>query len=233
MPLPAPLLVFDLDGTLVDTAPDLAQTLNVILTRNGFEPVHYDQARLMVGAGAREMLARALQSQNVDVAPVELDRMFGEFIEHYAENIADGSRPFPGLLAALDRLAADGFVFAVCTNKLESLSLRLLDALDLTRRFTFVCGQDTYRVRKPDPAVLRFTIERAGGTMADAIMIGDSATDIDTAHAAGVPVIAVDFGYTDVPVAKLNPTRVISRFDQLPAMVAELRQDKPAVLTGG
>jgi phosphoglycolate phosphatase len=232
-PLPAPILVFDLDGTLVDTAPDLTQTLNVVLTGNGFERVHYDQARMMIGGGARFMLDRALQSQDVAVSSTDLDRMFDAFVEHYATNIADASRPFPGLAEALDRLADDGFIFAVCTNKLEDLSLRLLDALDLTKRFAFICGADTFGVKKPDPDVLRLTIERAGGAADDAIMIGDSATDIDTARAAGIPVIAVDFGYTDIPVTKLNPSRVISHFDALPATVADVRRERAAALTIG
>jgi len=229
--MPAPILVFDLDGTLVDTAPDLANTLNLVLTRAGFEPVHYDEARMMIGGGARFMIERALQSQQADVSPAELDRMFDAFIEHYAANIADASRPFPGLVAALDCLADNGFIFAVCTNKLEWLSRRLLDALDLTKRFAFVCGQDTFGVKKPDPAVLRLTIERAGGAIADAVMIGDSATDIDTARAASIPVIAVDFGYTEIPVAKLNPDLVISHFDALPAAVAGMRRQGSAALT--
>lgn len=232
-PLPAPILVFDLDGTLVDTAPDLAQTLNVVLTRHGYERVHYDQARMMIGGGARFMLDRALQSQDANVTSADIDRMFDAFVEHYAANIADASRPFPGLAGALDYLAQDGFIFAVCTNKLEALSLRLLDALDLTKRFAFICGQDTFGVKKPHPDVLRLTIERAGGSTQDAIMIGDSATDIDTARAAGIPVIAVDFGYTDIPVTKLNPTRVISHFDALPAAVAEVRRDGAAALIAG
>ena len=231
VPLHAPILVFDLDGTLVDTAPDLAQTLNVVLTGHGFERVHYDQARMMIGGGARFMLDRALQSQDAAVADTDVDRMFEAFIEHYAANIADASRPFPGLGGALDRLADDGFIFAVCTNKLEGLSLRLLDALALTRRFKFICGSDTFGVQKPDPDVLRRTIERAGGTIEDAVMIGDSATDIDTARAAGIPVIAVDFGYTEIPVTKLNPSRVISHFDALPAAVAEVRRERALALT--
>jgi phosphoglycolate phosphatase len=221
---PAPILVFDLDGTLVDTAPDLAGTLNIVLTRAGFEAVHYDQARTMIGGGARFMIERALQSQNADVSPAERERMFDDFIEHYAGHVADASRPFPGLNAALDHLAAQGFIFAVCTNKLEGLSRLLLDALDLTKHFAFICGQDTLGMMKPDPAVLRLTVERAGGATTDAIMIGDSSTDIDTARAAGIPVIAVDFGYTDIPVTKLKPDAVISHFDALPAAIAQLRR---------
>lgn len=222
--MPAPILVFDLDGTLVDTAPDLAATLNVILTGAGFDPPPYDEARTMIGGGARLMLERAVQARHADVPSAELDRMFDAFIEHYAVHLADASAPFPGLAVALDRLAADGFIFAVCTNKLEWLSRRLLDTLDLTKRFAFICGQDTFGVKKPDPAVLRLTIERAGGAVADAVMIGDSAADIETARAAGIPVIAVDFGYTEIPVARLKPDLVISHFDALPAAVAGLRR---------
>ena len=230
-PLPAPILVFDLDGTLVDTAPDLVATLNIILARDGFEPVPYDDARTMIGGGARAMLERALQTRHAEVPAAELDRMFEAFIAHYAAHIADDSRPFRGLEAALDRLAEDGFIFAVCTNKLEWLSRRLLDALDLTRRFAFICGQDTFGVKKPDPSVLKLTIERAGGDIADAVMVGDSATDIETARAAGIPVIAVDFGYTEIPVARLNPDLIISGFDALPAAIAELRRKEGVALT--
>ncbi len=222
--LSTPILVFDLDGTLVDTAPDLANTLNVILTQEGFEPVHYNEARIMIGAGARFMIERALKAQQASVTPAKLDRMFDDFIEHYVAHIADASQPFPGLVPALDRLAASGFTLAVCTNKLEGPSRLLLDALDLTKHFAFICGQDTFSVKKPDPEVLKLTIERAGGTIADAVMIGDSATDIDTARAAGIPVIAVDFGYTEIPVARLNPDLVISHFDALPAAIAGLRK---------
>lgn len=229
--MPAPILVFDLDGTLIDTAPDLAETLNVILKRSDFEPVPYGDTRMLIGGGARFMLERALRTRHANVAPAQLDRMFDDFIVHYAAHIADSSRPFPGLEDALDRLANGGFTFAVCTNKLEWLSRRLLDALDLTKRFAFICGQDTFGVKKPDPAVLRLTIERAGGNIADAIMIGDSATDIDMARAAGIPVIAVDFGYTEIPVTNLNPDFVISHFDALPAAAAGLRRQGSVALT--
>lgn len=222
--MPAPILVFDLDGTLVDTAPDLVATLNIILAHEGFEPVPYDEARTMIGGGAKAMLERALRNRDGAVTAADLDRMFGAFIDHYAAHIADDSRPFRGLEAALDQLADDGFIFAVCTNKLEWLSRRLLDALDLTRRFAFVCGQDTFNVKKPDPDVLRLTVAQAGGDIGSAIMIGDSATDIDTARAAGIPVIAVDFGYTEIPVAHLKPDAVISCFEALPAAIATLRR---------
>ena len=146
--------------------------------------------------------------------------MFNAFIAHYAAHIADRSRPFPGLEAALDELSARGCRFAVCTNKLEFLSRRLLDALDLSRRFVAICGQDTFGIQKPDPEILRRTVAQAGGNIAHTVMIGDSASDIDTARAAGVPVIAVDFGYTEIPVAQLNPDRIIGHFKDLPEAIA-------------
>jgi phosphoglycolate phosphatase len=215
-------IVFDLDGTLIDTAPDLVDTLNVVFAREGLPPVPYETARTLIGGGARTMIARGIAAEGRTVTPAELERLFQDFLAHYSEHIADRSRPFPGLTDALDVLAANGARFAVCTNKLEYLSVRLLKELGLADRFAAICGQDTFGVQKPDPEVLRRTIAAAGGTLRNAIMIGDSLTDIQTARAAGIPVIAVDFGYTERPVSDLGPDRIISRFAELPSAVAEL-----------
>ena len=144
-----------------------------------------------------------------------VDRMFADFIAYYAAHIADRSQPFPGLDAALDRLAERGCRFAVCTNKLEGLSRLLLDALGLTRRFAAICGQDTFGMQKPDPEILRRTIQAAGGTLQRAVMVGDSGIDIATARAAGVPVVAVDFGYSETPIRDLHSDRLISHFNEL------------------
>ena len=219
----ASTLVFDLDGTLIDTAPDLIGTLNVVFAREGLPPVPYEIARNLIGGGARMMIARGIEAEGRVAAPAELERLFRDFIAHYSEHIADRSRPFPGLVEALDALAAEGWRFAVCTNKLENLSVLLLDQLGLAHRFAVICGQDTFGVQKPDPEVLRKTVTAAGGTFRNAIMIGDSPTDIRVARAAGIPVIAVNFGYTERPVSELGPDRIISHFAQLPAAVAELR----------
>jgi phosphoglycolate phosphatase len=148
--------------------------------------------------------------------------MVHDFVEHYAAHIADRSRPFPGVEAALDALQGAGFRLAVCTNKLEWLSLRLLDMLALTSRFAAICGGDTFGSPKPDPTVLRGTIARAAGRTDRTVMVGDSVTDIATARAAAVPVIAVDFGYTETPVAALGPDRIVSTFAELPAVVGDL-----------
>jgi phosphoglycolate phosphatase len=217
-----PLLVFDLDGTLIDTAPDLVNTLNVVLAREGLPALPYDNARKLIGGGVRMMIARGVAAEGLVFSPEELDRVFADFLAHYAEHLADRSRPFPGLTDALDVLAADGWRFAVCTNKLESLSGELLNRFGLAERFVAICGQDTFGMQKPDPEMLRRTITAAEGILQDAIMIGDSATDIRTAQAAGIPIVAVDFGYSERPVAELCPDRIISRFDQLPAAIAEL-----------
>jgi phosphoglycolate phosphatase len=217
--MPAPTVVFDLDGTLVDTAPDLVVTLNTLFAREGLRPVPYAQARRLIGGGARAMIERGLRAEGRPVVAAEVDRLFVQFIDYYSEHIAEASRPFPGVEAALDALQAQGFVFAICTNKLEALSLLLLDSLGLAKRFAAICGQDTFAIQKPDPEIFRRTVLRAGGDPARAIMIGDSGTDVRTARAAGVPVIAVDFGYTERPVAEFGPDRVISHFDQLAAAI--------------
>jgi phosphoglycolate phosphatase len=215
----APTIVFDLDGTLIDTAPDLVETLNVIFAREGLAPLPYEAARNLVGGGAKAMIARGLDAERRVLPPAKLDQMFADFIAHYGEHLADRSRPFPGLTDALDALAARNCRFAVCTNKLERLSVLLLNQLALADRFVAICGQDTFGIQKPDPEILRRTVAAAGGTMQQAIMIGDSITDIRTARAAGVPVIAVDFGYSERPVADFGPDRTISHFAQLPASI--------------
>src|SRR5690349_11628204 len=215
-------IVFDLDGTLVDTAPDLVATLNVVLSSEGLEPVAYADGRLMVGGGVRVMVERGIKANGRQLPAAEVDRLERNFIGYYAEHIAVHSRPFEGVEATLEQLTANGHCLAVCTNKLEGLSLRLLDALKLRPRFRAICGADTFGVSKPDPAILNRTIERAGGDKTRAIMIGDSLTDIATARAASIPVIAVDFGYTDVPVAELKPDRVVSAFSDLPEAISQM-----------
>lgn len=213
--MPELTVVFDLDGTLVDTAPDLVDTLNTVLASEGLRPLPYSQARILVGGGARVMIQRGLEAEGRPVTPAKLDQLFVDFIDHYAEHVADRSYAFPGVDEALDDLEAQGCRLAICTNKLEALSLLLLDTLGMAKRFSAICGQDTFGVHKPDPEVFRRTVLQAGGDPGRAVMVGDSATDIRTARAAGVPVIAVDFGYTDVPVVELRPDHVISHYREL------------------
>ncbi|MCX7314865.1 MAG: phosphoglycolate phosphatase [Alphaproteobacteria bacterium] len=215
-------VVFDLDGTLVDTAPDLIATLNVVFAREGLPPVPYAEARDMIGAGARAMIESGLTRERRAFSPGMVDRMFADFIAYYSDHIADHSQPFPGLDAALDHLDAAGYRLAVCTNKLEGLSRLLLEALGLTRRFTAICGQDTFRIQKPNPEILRRTILAAGGDIRRSVMVGDSGTDIATARAAGIPAVAVDFGYSETPIGQLGADRLISHYDALAAAVLEV-----------
>jgi phosphoglycolate phosphatase len=210
-----PLLVFDLDGTLADTAPDLVATLNVLLTREGFPPVPYETARNMVGSGARVLIERGLAYSGGSLPAAQIDGLFDEFLAYYDAHIADNSSLFPGVGAALDRFAAAGWCFAVCTNKIELSSVLLLEALGIAHRFNAICGKDTFAMSKPDGRALLMTIEKAGGSAARTIMVGDTKTDIDTARNAKIPVVAVDFGYTERPVAAYAPDRIISHFDAL------------------
>jgi phosphoglycolate phosphatase len=215
-------IVFDLDGTLVDTAPDLIDTLNLIFAREGLPRMPFEAARRLIGGGARALIERALTSEGRLASKPHMERMFAGFIEHYSAHIADRSRPYPHVEATLDRLAAQGHRLAVCTNKLERLSRLLLTALNLTDRFATICGQDTFGVMKPNPDVFRQTVRRAGGEPTTAVMVGDSGTDVRTARAANVPVVAVDFGYTDVPIATLQPDRIISSYGELPDAIADV-----------
>jgi phosphoglycolate phosphatase len=221
-------IVFDLDGTLVDTAPDLINALNFVLDREGLPPVPLHSARTMIGAGARKLIERGLELEGRDASPDDISRLTADFIAYYAEHIADASRPFEGLEGALDDLAARGYRFAVCTNKLEWLSKRLLDRLELSSRFAAICGADTFGVSKPDPAILKQTVARAGGQISACIMVGDAGPDVGVARRAGVPVIGVSFGYTDVPIADLKPDRLIDHMRELEAAVGALTQGRDA-----
>jgi phosphoglycolate phosphatase len=225
-------IVFDLDGTLIDTAPDLIDTLNLILARESLPSIPFATARRMIGGGSLRMLERALVADGRPAGKAELDRLYADYIAHYAAHIADRSRPFPQLQTTLDRLAAEGHRLAVCTNKLEWLARLLLDKLDLTRHFATICGGDTFGVMKPDPQIFRQTVRRAGGDVAAAIMIGDSGTDIGTARAANVPVIAVDFGYPEVPLATLHPDRIIGSYDELPSAVTAVAAGRLQMRSG-
>lgn len=221
MTLP-PVLALDLDGTLVDTAQDLVATLNTILARHGCPARPFAEARDSVGLGARHMLDVAFKADGRTADDATLDALLAEFVTHYASRIAEESRPYPGVVDALDRFAASGWRLAICTNKLEGLARELLEALELTDRFAAITGQDTFAFRKPDPRHLTETVRLAGGDPASAVMVGDSITDIRTAQAATVPVVAVSFGYSPTPVAAFGPDRIIDHFDDLWDAVATL-----------
>ena len=215
-----PTIVFDLDGTLVDTAPDLLASLNHTLGAGGVRQTDVAGFRSFVGHGGRVMIERAYQAQRQSLSSDEHDRLFALFLEHYGANIPGLSKPYPGVVEALERFRNADFRLAVCTNKTEELSKRLLKGVGIDNYFSAICGQDTFAFRKPDPRHLTETITLAGGHASSAVMIGDSRTDIDTAKAAGIPVVAVDFGYTDRHVREFEPSKIISHFDELTIPVA-------------
>lgn len=222
MTIRPPVLVFDLDGTLADTARDLIGALNLLLAREGLTPLPLETARPLVGAGARGLIERGFACHGAPLDCARTEALVRDFLVHYEAHIADESRLFPGALAALDRFKAAGFRLAVCTNKPEALARLLLQKLSAADRFAAICGRGSFPMHKPDPRTLWLTIEAADGDPRRAVMIGDSKTDIDTARAAGTPAVAVDFGYTDTPVEAFSPDRVISHFDELWDAVASL-----------
>jgi len=216
-------LVFDLDGTLVDTAPDLAAATNHLLERFDLPAVDEKEIRHFVGHGALAMIRGALAAHGRSVNEDDMADLFESFLAYYGANIAVKSRPYPGIIAQLDALSAQGARLAVCTNKIELHARMLLDALDMSRHFEALTGRDTLGACKPDPRHLTGTIDLAHGQIERAIMIGDSETDIATAKAALVPVVAVNFGYSVEPVTTFAPDIIISHFDELPAALANLR----------
>jgi phosphoglycolate phosphatase len=226
-----PIAVFDLDGTLADTAPDLIGTLNVILHREGLGAVPLAQANELIGAGAKALIERGFLINGKALSAQKHDDLFNDFIEHYGQNLKIHSKLFDGVETALDRLAHDGWLLAVCTNKIEKHSKILLHKFGIADRFASICGRDTFPVFKPDPSHLLLTIKQAGGNPTRAIMIGDSKTDIDTAIAANIPSIGVPFGYTDIPMHKLGATHVIEHFDELYAAVNKIKAEFTPVAT--
>jgi phosphoglycolate phosphatase len=211
----APTIVYDLDGTLADTAEDLVATLNWLLEREGLAPIKVEIAGSLLGTGARALIKRGFAASGKSLDPEAIERLFVDYLDYYNAHILVRTRLYPGVDEALKAFDRAGWRQAVCTNKIERSAKLLIDKLGIADRFAFICGQDTFGVGKPDPRPLFETIAASGGVRERAIMVGDSATDIDTARAAGIPVVAVDFGYADVPVRSLRPDRAISHFDQL------------------
>lgn len=216
-------LVFDLDGTLVDTAPDLVAATNHALADVGLPPREPRELRPWISFGARRMIEEALRQSGEARSQREIDRLLNLFLSHYEDNIAATSRPFAGAEAAIAVLRSSGARLAICTNKREMLSLKLLDALGLTDSFHAIVGRDTIAVCKPHPDHLREAIRRAEGSPANAVMIGDSEVDVATARAASVPVIGVSFGYSDTPMSQLGPDAVIDSYADLAAALALLQ----------
>ncbi|WP_342359596.1 HAD hydrolase-like protein [Terrarubrum flagellatum] len=212
-------IIFDLDGTLVDTAPDLIVAINKTLVAAGHREITPSVLRPAMSFGARRMVEVGLAWQGVSVDSGIVDSLTSALLAHYADNVAVESQPYPYVREVLVELSERDAILCVCTNKMESLSRQLLAALHLEHHFKAICGRDSLLVSKPHPGHLIGTVERAGGILQRSIMIGDSEVDIATAKAACVPVVAIEHGYSDKPLAQLLPDALISDFSQLLAAI--------------
>lgn len=212
---PFDIVGFDLDGTLLDTSEDLGAALNHALSLAGRRPVPATELLGLIGGGAKRMLERALSLTGEMLPKQEVSALHDELVAYYGENIAVHSRLFPGGEAMLDGLAARGVRVAVVTNKLESLAVKLLGELDLLPRFFTVIGGDTlgHGRAKPQPDLLYEMIARAGG--GKAAFVGDTTYDTLAARAAGLPCVAVSFGFNDLPPEELGAQAVIAHYDEL------------------
>jgi len=210
-----PVLIFDLDGTLVDTAPDLLASINWLLGREGRNPVAEEQLRRLVGRGAKNLIAEAFLVTGDPVSDFEIEMLYRAFLQNYGTHVADKSQPYPYVVETLEALKAEGIAMGVLTNKPQEPSTKLLDALDLTRFFGAIYGQGKRAYMKPDARLFPEILADLGGGAG--VMVGDSITDVETAHAAGAPVILVPYGYTERPASSLGADHVVADFREIPA----------------
>jgi phosphoglycolate phosphatase len=215
-------ICFDLDGTLVNSAPDLFSALDHALQSKGYDKSSQSEIRPIIGQGAKAMIKRALNLKNIQLNDTEIDELWHILIDHYTIHSADQTHPFEGTVKALENLQSEGHILAVCTNKTIDLTLPLLEKLDLTKHFKAITGADSFSYKKPDARHLFETIKQAGGDAKAAVMIGDSKTDIQTATNASIPSIGVTWGYTDIPMPDLNPTHLINHFDELTNVIEKI-----------
>jgi phosphoglycolate phosphatase len=219
-------LIFDLDGTLVDTAPDLLGAANAVLAARDRPAIEPATLHHMIGFGARSLIAQAFAVTGEEARAEEMPALEAIFLEHYRDHLADFSRPFPGVEETLTRLQADGAQLGVLTNKPHQLAGPLLERLDLMRFFPSVYGAGSRPYVKPDPRIFGDVVAELSngkGHNGRGVMIGDSVTDLLTARAAGVPCILMSYGYTPVPAASLGADIVLDDFTQLPAAIARLQ----------
>ena len=219
---PFDIVLFDLDGTLVDSNRDLAPAVNHALVFAGHEPISENEVRNYIGGGAALMLKRALETKGESPSEARMAELTDVLLEHYWAHIADNTVPFDGVIAALENLAANGCKLAVCTNKLEKPARQLIEALGMTHHFAAIYGGDTCGPgrAKPEPDMLLAAIADCGGGRA--VMVGDSTYDVRAGRNAGLPVVALSFGYHDVPAAELGGDVLIDQFDKLVPALARL-----------
>lgn len=218
----SPAILFDLDGTLVDTAPDLLATMNTLLTREGRSPVDPVALRQMVGRGARNLITNAFQATGAAVEPEHLETLYRAFLEDYASHIAAQSQPFPGVIETLTVLKAEGMRLAVLTNKPHKPAVMLLEALGMMDFFAAVTGQGKLPWLKPDPRLFADIVSELGGADGGVVMVGDSITDVETARNGKAPAVLMTYGYTTEPAETLGADAVLDDFREVPAAVRRL-----------
>ncbi len=223
-----PALLFDLDGTLADTNPDLHHTMNVILERLGHQPVPMDRVRHMIGGGARKILERGLSENGVTLDDRALDQATEDFVLYYDQHIDQHTQIFEGVVSLLERAQAAGIALAVVTNKRESLAAKLLFRLKLHPYFPVLVGGDTLPKRKPDADPIIHALSQLNADPNKSVMIGDSEADTASARAAGIACVCVSFGYRRVSLEALGADRIIDHFNELAEALAQIR---PGVFT--
>ncbi|WP_429910515.1 HAD-IA family hydrolase [Glycocaulis sp.] len=214
-------IAFDLDGTLVDTAPDLVRALNESIAPFGLDPVPVSDVRAMVGRGARALIVRAFERAGAVLEPDMAESALSHFLMTYGADIAAHSRPFEGVETALDVLSASGARLSVCTNKPSALARQLMDALNLTERFERITGPEDAPAKKPDPSHL-LAAAGEGDVRRFIALVGDSEPDALAARGAGTACVLFSGGYSEKPVSTLGADRLFDSYGDLPAILAEL-----------
>lgn len=216
-------IIFDLDGTLVDSNRDLIPTLNIVTEPEGLPPIAFKDVGYIVGQGARMMIKRAFEFHERPLDEPTLDRLFQNFLAVYETRLTLETRPFENAVDVLDALIAQGWILGICTNKSERMAIKLIEELGLSDRFAAICGGDTFDFKKPDPQHIVETVLKADGDPLATIMVGDSKSDIYGAQRGDIPVIGVTFGYTDIPIEELKPTAIINHFNEFREAVEDIR----------
>jgi len=220
-------IVWDLDGTLVDSAPDLASALNTVLDKRGFFTLSITEVRAMIGNGVPKLVERGFNAVGVRPDQLQLDELIAMFVKAYKACATDNTRPYPGVVEALQAIHGMNIPMGVCTNKPEAFTRQILEGLGLANYFSNVVGGDTTSTRKPDPQPVLACLRGLLSEPASSLMIGDSIHDVHAAHAAGVVIGVVPWGYTSAPVEELGADFVIHDLGVLPGLIRDAGQVPP------